>query len=141
MTADVIRIDRRRDVALLKAAAALPTALALDLKPPKVATTVYAVGSPLDEALAMTVTRGIVSGLRRVERTGLSYIQADAAISPGNSGGPLFDEKGQVIGVAVSKLVGGGAENLNLFIPISEALSAVRVASRPATASERAKRS
>lgn len=130
VNAEVVRTDDVRDVALLRADIALPRALAIEPTPPAVASTVYAVGSPLDEALAMTVTRGIVSGLRRDARSGLGFIQADAAISPGNSGGPLFDDQGQVIGVAVSKLTGGGAEGLNLFIPIGEALQSVGVAAR-----------
>ncbi len=65
-------------------------------------------------------TKGIISAIRRDPASGLWFIQSDASISPGNSGGPLLNEKGQVIGISVLKF--GQAEGLGLFIPISEAL-------------------
>jgi S1-C subfamily serine protease len=68
---------------------------------------VVAIGSPL--GLANTVTRGIVSGVRRMDATDL--IQTDAAINPGNSGGPLLDRRGRVLGVNTMKL-GRGAEGM-----------------------------
>lgn len=128
--ARVVHADRRRDIALLKAEIGIPKAAAIAAAPPAVAATVYAVGSPLDETLAATVTRGIVSAHRREQATGLAYIQADAAISPGNSGGPLFDDAGRIVGVAVAKLAGRGAEGLNLFVPIADALDSVGVVVR-----------
>ena len=54
---------------------------------------------------------------------GYSYIQADAAISPGNSGGPMLNEQGGVIGISTAGFQSGGSQvGLNLFIPINEAL-------------------
>jgi S1-C subfamily serine protease len=71
------------------------------------------------------VTRGIVSALRNDPERG-RFIQSDAAIHPGNSGGPLLDRHGNVIGISVAALVdpasGQVAPGLNLFIPIDEAL-------------------
>lgn len=125
--ATVVRKDKSRDVALLKSDLAPATLLSIRTELPNATDTVYAVGSPVDESLAATVTRGIVSGQRLNKATGLSFIQADAAISPGSSGGPLLDANGAVVGIAVSKLVGAGIEGVNLFIPIGDALKRLRV--------------
>jgi serine protease Do len=76
------------------------------------------------------VTRGVVSALRKVEERGrwLDYIQADVAISPGNSGGPLIDAKSNVVGLTVSAyLFNGGTAGLNNFIPIGDGLRALHV--------------
>jgi S1-C subfamily serine protease len=56
---------------------------------------------------------------------GLDYIQSDAAISPGNSGGPLVDRYGNVIGISVAKFSGRGSEGLGLFVPIRSALDSL----------------
>ena len=60
---------------------------------------VYAVGSPMGEALQATVTKGVVSGLRIDPSIGIRRIQADVPISAGNSGGPLLDKFGNVVGI------------------------------------------
>lgn len=82
---------------------------------------VIALGHPL--GLSFTVTRGIISAKSR-EYNGQVYVQTDAAISPGNSGGPLLDAKGRVIGINTFLLVGGNS--LNFAIPIDRALQSAR---------------
>jgi len=62
-----------------------------------------------------------------VQPSGFRFIQADVSISPGNSGGPLVDSKGSVVGVSVAKYQGGGAEGLGLFIPIQDALDTLKI--------------
>ncbi len=84
----------------------------------KVGATVYAIGNPL--GLEESVTKGIVSSVR-VQDNGTKIIQTDSAVSPGNSGGPLINEIGQVIGVVTFKIRGG--ENLNFAIPANYALA------------------
>jgi len=74
---------------------------------------VVAIGSSLG-VLQNTVTRGIVSALRRSD--GVVYVQTDAAINPGNSGGPLVDKYGRVVGVNTLKVI--GAESLGFSIAI-----------------------
>lgn len=59
--------------------------------------TVFALGHPL--GLDFTVSRGVVSNRLRV-RNGISYVQTDVALNPGNSGGPLVNERGEVLGIA-----------------------------------------
>ncbi|NLW74275.1 MAG: trypsin-like serine protease [Clostridiales bacterium] len=76
---------------------------------------VYAIGSAL--GLEGTFTSGVVSYVsREIEERGQSYIQTSAPLSPGNSGGPLVNDKGYVIGVNTLTRVGG--QNLNFAIPI-----------------------
>jgi serine protease Do len=75
---------------------------------------VSVIGNPL--GLDHTLTNGIVSARRVYE--GERFIQMSAPISPGNSGGPVFDRHGRVIGVSVAHLTGG--QNLNLAVPVSQ---------------------
>ena len=77
---------------------------------------IYAIGSP--KGLRHTVTAGIFSGLRALEKDGPVYLQTDAAMNPGNSGGPIIDEKGYVRGVAT--LVIQNSEGLGFAIPIDK---------------------
>ena len=116
-----MRVSKERDVALIKieGISLLPAHIANgDLSS---ASTVYAVGSPLDERLSSSVTQGIVSGNCIVE--GQNYNQSDTAISPGNSGGPLINSQGSVVGTFTAGMQTGGSQvGLNLFIPIESAL-------------------
>lgn len=120
----VVRLDRARDVALLKVDHSAAQALPLIVRAPQVGEEVYAVGTPLG-AFRNTVTKGIVSALRSFE--GVNYIQADVTVQPGNSGGPLTDASGNVIGITVAAVRDGGATGLNFFIPIADALAALSI--------------
>lgn len=117
---DVVRGDRRRDVALIRTTAkAVP--LSIRASPALLGETVFAVGTPLDKELAGTLTRGVVSSNRVLE--GQPWIQSDVAVTQGNSGGPLLDEKGAVIGLTSWGMAPNGASvGLNFFIPIEDAL-------------------
>lgn len=94
--------------------------------------TVFAVGSPLASKYSGTVTRGIVSGKDRMVEVNFSssptsdyimkVIQTDAAINSGNSGGPLANSNGEVIGITNMKLVSSGVEGIGFAIPIEDAL-------------------
>ena len=120
---EVLRGDARRDVALIKLQ---PRASALPIRTTaaQVGETVFAVGTPLDKSLANTLTRGIVSGTRVMD--GLTMIQSDVAVDHGNSGGPLLDDKGQILALTVSRFEPDGVgHNINFFIPIGEALAAL----------------
>lgn len=80
----------------------------------------FAVGYPL--GLGQSISAGVVSGIGRVLQQKTSswlspYVQTDAAISPGNSGGPLVDDCGDVIGMITSSISGFGAENIGFAIP------------------------
>ncbi|MFN4177110.1 S1C family serine protease [Phenylobacterium sp.] len=126
---EVIRTDRRRDVALIKTAGKTAP-LALRSTPAALGEAVFAIGALLDEKSQNTVTKGIVSANRTFD--GQAFIQSDVGINPGNSGGPLLDEKGFVVGLSVSRYqVNDAPTGLNLFIPIADALDALAL--KPAT--------
>lgn len=95
--------------------------------------TVFAIGAPLDSAYSWSVTRGIVSGkdrLVQVELTSgntktpmiVNTIQTDAAINSGNSGGPLANSNGEVIGITSIKLASSSIEGMGFAIPIETAI-------------------
>ncbi|HEV2218245.1 MAG TPA: trypsin-like peptidase domain-containing protein [Candidatus Dormibacteraeota bacterium] len=118
----IVHIDRTDDLALVHVNEKLTP-----LKPaptrPSVGATVMVVGSPL--GLGGSVSIGLVSGFRSIE--GSDYVQFSAPISPGNSGGPVVDSKGHVIGVAKGKFVGDGVEALGFAIPVSVACAQLGV--------------
>lgn len=92
----------------------------------KVGDTSFAVGAPLDSSTyAWTVTRGIISGKDRVVETSsnvMKVLQTDTAINSGNSGGPLCNSNGQVIGITNMKLAASSIEGMGFAIPIETAV-------------------
>lgn len=88
--------------------------------------TVFTVGAPFGKEYMGTITKGIVSGVNRmlsVSNSNNTYlaevIQTDASINSGNSGGPICNIKGEVIGITSSKLMGSGVEGMGFAIPIN----------------------
>ncbi len=113
----VLASDKDRDVAVIKAHGNDFRTLTLgDSDRLQVGEEVVAIGNPL--SLESTVSNGIVSAIRTVEDDGGKFVQITAPISPGSSGGPLFNMAGEVVGITTSHLVGG--ENLNFAIPIND---------------------
>ncbi len=116
---DLLHRDKDRDVAILRISPAeelVPTLLG-DSDDVKVGEKVISIGNPL--GLEHTLTDGLISARRKVE--GKRMIQSTAPISPGNSGGPLFNLRGEVIGVMTASFHSfRGAQNLNLAIPIND---------------------
>lgn len=99
----------------------------------RIGDTVFAVGAPIDSsAYSWTVTRGILSGKDRMVEVSLtnssvsdwvmSVLQTDAAINSGNSGGPLSNSNGEVIGITSMKLASSQIEGMGFAIPIEDAL-------------------
>lgn len=99
----------------------------------RVGDTVFTIGGPLANEYSWTVTRGILSGKDRlvevnISNTGsadwvMSVIQTDASINSGNSGGPLSNANGEVIGVTNMKLISSGVEGMGFAIPIEDAIN------------------
>lgn len=94
--------------------------------------TVFTVGAPLGKDYMGTITKGIVSGINRmvsVSLTSGSYlmevIQTDASINSGNSGGPICNIKGEVIGITSSKLIGSGVEGMGFAIPMNSVMEII----------------
>jgi S1-C subfamily serine protease len=132
---EVLRTDKRRDVALIKTETHGRSPLAVRRQPPTVGDTVFAIGTPLDPKLQSTVTRGIVSANRIVD--GFSFIQSDVAVNHGNSGGPLLDESGAVIGLTDWGMQPEGDNSHNFFTPVGDALDflGVKISQAPAETS------
>ena len=130
--ATVVTVDRTHDLALLQinnAADLQPVTLA-DSTSLVVGQQVYAVGNPF--GFSGTMTRGIISALRSVQLPGGqkidNAIQTDAAVNPGNSGGPLLNSRGEVIGITtlIAANPNGGADQsagIGFAIPINTAKS------------------
>ena len=100
LTPRVIASDETRDIALLKVDPARQLTVLRFATNVREGDEVVALGYPLDLLESITITKGIVSALRT--STGVSYIQTDAALNPGNSGGPLLNLKGEVVGMNTS---------------------------------------
>jgi len=80
--------------------------------------TVVAIGTPLSFSLRNSATKGVVSGINRSIEGEYRFIQSDAAINAGNSGGPLVNMEGKLIGINSAKYVGYGVEGLSFSIPV-----------------------
>jgi serine protease Do len=118
----LIGSDRRTDVALVKIeGGALPAMKIGDPQRLRVGEWVVAIGSPF--GLENTVTAGIVSAKGRDTGDYLPFIQTDVAVNPGNSGGPLLNMRGEVIGIN-SQIYSrtGGFMGISFAIPIDEAM-------------------
>ena len=128
-TATLVGEDTTSDIAVIKIDAnGLTPATVGDSDSLKVGQNVMAVGNPLGE-LGGTVTGGMISALNRsvtIQGTNstntMSLIQMDASVSPGNSGGGLFNMNGELIGLVNAKSSSSDAEGLGFAIPINDAI-------------------
>jgi len=142
-TAELVASDESTDIAVLKvtdAAFDLPAVPLGDSDTVEVGEWVMVIGTPLSESFANTLTVGVVSGLNREvtsrsssgrSTTTNSMIQVDAAINSGNSGGALFNTKGELIGIPSMKMSSSGTygvasiEGIGMAIPINTAKQVV----------------
>ena len=124
-TAEVKGFDRNNDIAVLKIEAEGLNAAELGTSDSLfVGDTVYAVGNPLGE-LNYSMTSGMVSATDRLittEEGTMTMFQFDAAVNQGNSGGPVYNVYGQVVGVVTAKSSEDGTEGLGFAIPIDDAV-------------------
>ncbi|MDO9234494.1 MAG: DegQ family serine endoprotease [Aquabacterium sp.] len=120
--AKIIGVDKRTDVAVLKIEASkLPSVAIGDVSRLKVGEWVMAIGTPF--GLDNTVTAGIVSAKARDTGEEIRFIQTDVAVNPGNSGGPLINMRGEVVGINSQILSrSGGFMGISLSIPIDDAI-------------------
>lgn len=125
-TASVVGFEQENDVAVLKIDGEnLPHVTIGDSDNMKVGDEVYAVGNPLGE-LDFSMTTGHVSALDRLIATdnsseSINMFQFDAAVNSGNSGGPVYNTEGEVVGVVTAKYSDSGVEGLSFAIPINDA--------------------
>lgn len=116
--ARVVRLATKTDLALLRAEATDWPCLPVRDIPAPVGSDALVIGSPGGRALSHSVAKGIVSGYRSDEDR--VFVQTDAAINQGNSGGPMVGEDGRVIGIVSFKLVGEGVEGLGFAVASTE---------------------
>ncbi len=118
----VVGRDEHRDLAIVGIIADrsdFPAAVLGSSESIVISEEVVAIGYALGLEGRVTVSKGIVAAIRIVDE--YEYVQTDAAVNPGNSGGPLVNLKGEVIGINVAKYVGVAVEGVGLAIPIDEA--------------------
>lgn len=120
---EVLRTHAQRDVALIRVPVRGLRVLPIRDEPARIGEVVYAIGTPIRHEFRASLTRGIVSAWRKDKQTRLENIQSDVDIQGGNSGGPLVDARGNVIGISMSGLGGKFSVGLNFFIPIHDALA------------------
>ena len=127
--ATVIGYEEQNDIAVLKInASGLNPVTIGDMTSVKVGNEIYVVGNPLGE-LTYTMTSGSVSALDRVISTevtsSINVFQIDAAVNSGNSGGPVYNNRGEVIGIVDAKYSAEGVEGLGFAIPIDDAMNII----------------
>ena len=137
VTASVVNYDSDQDVAMIKINEDIEVPGVVELGDSDAlqpGEEVLAIGNPLSKELSSTLTKGIVSALNRsIEtETGVStnLIQTDTAINSGNSGGPLINTKGEVIGINTLK-ASDGAEGIGFAIPINDVKVKIDSLSKP----------
>ena len=125
--AEIVGVEPGNDIAVVKIEAVGLSAVSLgDSDELKVGSTVYPVGNPLGE-LEFSMSTGHISALDRYIVTdssgnSINMFQIDAAVNSGNSGGPVYDAQGRVIGVVTAKYADTGVEGLGFAIPINDAI-------------------
>ena len=124
-TASIVGTEQANDIAVLKIEASGLSPVSFgDSDSIRVGDTVYAVGNPLGE-LEFSMSTGHISALGRVisteESESINMFQMDAAVNPGNSGGPVYNSLGQVVGVVTAKYSDSGVEGLGFAIPANDA--------------------
>jgi serine protease Do len=126
LAADVIRFDERYDVALLKVNGEDFNALEMiNSDSAQTGDDVIAIGTPEDISLGQSVTKGIISGKRKIAEK--VFLQTDVTINSGNSGGPLLNENGGIIGMVTMKLVGKGVEGIGFCVPTNTIIEALNL--------------
>jgi len=116
---EVVAASKQRDVAIIRVDCPGLTALPLGREKIVEGGEVFAIGTPLSEKLQFSVTRGVVSGMRKIDE--MDYIQSDVVVLPGNSGGPLLDAHGSVVGIAIAGIATASAPvGVNFFVPLAD---------------------
>lgn len=125
----VVGYDEYSDIAVLAVdkSLVLSTAQIGSSNDMRIGDTTFAVGTPVDSSVySWSVTRGILSGKNRmvqVDNYVMSVLQTDTAINSGNSGGPLCNSNGEVIGITNMKLASSQIEGMGFAIPIEDAVT------------------
>jgi len=125
--AKVLTINKEADLALLKIEKSIPKPLLISENSSlNIGKEVFAIGTPEAADLSQTLSKGIISSVRN-QANGLKLLQTDISINSGNSGGPLVDLNGNLMGVVNSKIVGIGTEGISFAIPANTILQSLNI--------------
>lgn len=137
ITANIVNFDATMDLAVIKLngeVGNLPVAKLGDSDKLRAGEIAIAIGNPLGKQFLRSVTIGVISATGReitIDGKKFNLIQTDAAINRGNSGGPLVNFKGEVVGITTVKITNEGVEGLGFAIPINEITPKIDVLSKP----------
>jgi hypothetical protein len=127
LKAKVVRTSKSADLALIKVDRTFPHAFSLISNTEiEITDEVMAIGTPASMELSQTVSKGIVSAIRKVGEKS-TIIQTDVPVNPGNSGGPLIKMPGVFIGVVNSKISGGRMEGLGFCTPVYDVITHLKL--------------
>jgi len=116
LDAELVRKNAYSDLALIKVDKDFDITYTIPTeKSYEAGMTAYAIGTPESVELGQTLTKGIVSGVRQHKQN--TYIQSDVSVNPGSSGGALVNEKGYIVGIVSSKVMGYSTEGLSFSFP------------------------
>lgn len=125
----LVRKNGFRDVALIRLAQQIPgySGVSIAGKKPSIGSDVFIIGTPLDLSHSHSITKGVVSASRKLQ--GMEFLQTDASINLGNSGGPVFNAQGELVALTVAGLFSREGVNLsiNYLIPIDDALKKLNI--------------
>jgi S1-C subfamily serine protease len=116
---EVVASSKQRDIAIVHLDCKGLTALPMSRQQIVEGNEVFAIGTPLSDKLQFSVTKGVVSGLRKIDE--IDYIQSDVTVLPGSSGGPLLDSRGNVVGITSMGVAPHSVPvGVNFFVPVTD---------------------
>jgi S1-C subfamily serine protease len=125
LDAVLVSSSPKNDLAIIKIPGKGFKALALAADEVTLGDEVLTIGTPADVDLGQSIAKGMISGKRSIEE--LVYLQINMAVSPGNSGGPLINDKGEIIGIIQKKMVGKGIEGIGFAVPVETIKTALNI--------------
>lgn len=128
LDAVMISSSVKNDLAILKIPGKGFKALAMSPEEVTLGDEVLTIGTPADIDLGQSIAKGMISGKRLIEE--LVYLQINMAVSPGNSGGPLINDKGEIVGIIQKKIVGKGIEGIGFAVPVETIKTSLNLESR-----------
>lgn len=125
LDAEIIAVDKNYDVALLKIPGSGYQPLRLNISSVELGEEISTIGTPANLELGQSISKGVISGKRLIDEQ--LYHQLNMSVSPGNSGGPLLNGNGDVIGVVFAKITSKGVEGIAFAVPTSKLIESLNI--------------